>query len=208
MRNKARRARRLSTLYDVAKKAVSETARLHPESSLLARALLDPGSINPGRPKFKDTAAWLKRLEALPGKGNAEVGKRIFSHPRMALCSSCHRHSGRGNVVVGADVSFIAQQGDFESTLRSILEPHRDVAPQFFPTLRKLKDGSDFIGIMLRSSKNDVFRDLTGKERTFEKTDVLERTEWATTLMPSGLVMSLTDEELSDFLAFLRGGSH
>jgi len=61
---------------------------------------------------------------------------------------------------------------------------------------------------MLRSWKNDVFRDLTGKERTFEKTDVVQRTELTTSLMPSGLVMSLTDEELRDLLAFLRGGSH
>ena len=207
VRNEALRALRLSTLDDVAKKAVGETARLHPESSSLVRALLDPASINADRPKFEDTGAWLKRLEALPGKGNAEVGRRIFSHPSMALCSSCHRHSGRGNVV-GPDLSFIAQQGDLQSTLQSILEPNRDVAPQFFPTLLKLKDGSDFIGIMLRSWKNDVFRDLTGKERTFEKTDVLQRTELTTSLMPSGLVMSLTDEELRDLLAFLRAGSH
>lgn len=207
VRNEALRALRLSTLDDVAKKAVSETARLHPESSSLVRALLDPASINADRPKFEDTGAWLKRLEALPGKGNAEVGRRIFSHPSMALCSSCHRHSGRGNVV-GPDLSFIAQQGDLQSTLQSILEPNRDVAPQFFPTLLKLKDGSDFIGIMLRSWKNDVFRDLTGRERTFEKTDVVQRTELTTSLMPSGLVMSLTDEELRDLLAFLRGGSH
>ena len=124
----------------------------------------------------------------------------------MALCATCHRHSGRGNVV-GPDLSLIAQQGDLNGTLQSILEPGREVAPQFFPTLLKLKDGSDFTGILLRSSSIEVFRDITGKERTFQKSDIVQRTDLQTSLMPPGLVASLTDEELRDLLAFLRDGT-
>ena len=87
--------------------------------------------------------------------------------------------------------------------LRSILEPHREVAPQFYPSQVKLKDGTEFIGILLRSSSVETFRDLTGKERTFPQTDIVSRTELKTSLMPPGLVMSLTDAELRDLLAFL-----
>jgi putative membrane-bound dehydrogenase-like protein len=157
------------------------------------------------RPPFDDTDAWLKRLDALPGKADPEAGRRIFFHPKIGTCATCHRHSGRGNVV-GPDLSLIAQQGDRAAILRSILEPQREVAPQFYPTLLKLKDGSDFTGILLRSSSVDVFRDLTGKERTFQKTDIVQRTDLKTSLMPPGLVLSLTDEELRDLLAFLRDG--
>ena len=57
----------------------------------------------------------------------------------------------------------------------------------------KLKDGSDFLGILLRSSNVDVFRDLSGKERTFQKSDVVQRTELKTSLMPPGLPGLLTD---------------
>lgn len=158
------------------------------------------------RPPFEDTAAWLRRLDDLPGKPDPDAGRRIFFHPKLALCATCHRHSGRGNVV-GPDLTLIAQQGDRMAILRSILEPQREVAPQFYPTQLKLKDGSDFLGILLRSSNVDVFRDITGRERTFQKTDVVQRTELKTSLMPPGLVASLTDEELRDLLAFLRGGA-
>jgi putative heme-binding domain-containing protein len=206
VRNEALRALRLSALDDAAKKTVSEGAQRHPESASLTKALLDPASIFVGRPAFDDTNAWLARLEALPGKANAEAGRRIFFHPGMALCATCHRHSGRGNVV-GPDLSLIAQQGDLKATLQSILEPSRAVAPQFYPTLLKLKDGTDFTGIMLRSWSKEVYRDLTGKERTFEKSDIIQRTELKTSLMPPGLVTSLTDEELRDLLAFLRCGN-
>lgn len=159
-------------------------------------------TMSTARPAFDDTAAWLKMLEAVPGTADVEAGRRLFFHPKVALCASCHRHSGRGNVV-GPDLTLIAQQGDRAAILRSILEPHREVAPQFYPSLVKLKDGTEFTGILLRSSSSEVFRDLTGKERSFPEADVISRTEIKMSLMPPGLVMSLTDAELRDLLAFL-----
>ena len=206
LRNEALRALRSSSLDDTARKSIIAASQHRPESATLAKALLDPVSINAGRPAYEDTDAWLKRLEALPGKADADAGRRIFFHPRMAMCATCHRHTGCGNVV-GPDLSLIAQQSDLPGTLRSILEPNREVAPQFYPTLLKLRDGTEFIGILLRSSSIDVFRDLTGKERTFQKADIIQRTELTTSLMPPGLVATLTDEELRDLLAFVRGGT-
>ena len=206
IRNEALRSLRSSALDDAAKKTIGEATKHRPESTALAKALLDPASINAGRPAYEDTDAWLKRLAALPGKADADAGRRIFFHPRMAMCATCHRHNGRGNVV-GPDLSLIARQSDLKGTVQSILEPSREVAPQFYPTLLKLKDGSDFVGIMLRSSSIDVFRDITGKERTFQKADILERTELHTSMMPTGLVALLTDEELRDLLAFVRSGT-
>ena len=205
VRNEALRGLRTSVLDEAGRRAITDSAQRHPGSASLTKALLDPASMNAGRPTFEDTAAWLKRLDGLPGKADADAGRRIFFHLRMAMCATCHRHSGRGNVV-GPDLSLIARQGDLKSTLQSILEPNREVAPQFFPTLLKLADGTDFVGILLRSSSIDVYRDLTGKERTFKKTDVLQRTELKTSLMPAGLPATITDEELRDLLAFIRGG--
>lgn len=154
------------------------------------------------RPPFDQTEAWLKRLDALPGEPDRDKGRRIFFNAKVALCSTCHRHSGRGNVV-GPDLSLVSQQGDRAAILRSILEPHREVAPQFYPSLVELKDGTTFTGILLRSSSSDVFRDLTGKEKSFPEADIVRRTELRTSLMPPGLVAALTDAELRDLLAFL-----
>ncbi|MFM2143888.1 MAG: hypothetical protein RLZZ476_2432 [Verrucomicrobiota bacterium] len=176
------------------KLAQSDNAMIREEAQ---RAL--PRSLPINRPAFDDTDAWLKLLE---GQGDAETGRRIFFNSKAALCSSCHRHSGRGNVV-GPDLTLIAQQGDRAAILRSILEPHREVAPQFYPSVVELKDGTTFTGILLRSSSTEVFRDLTGKEKSFPEADILKRTELRTSLMPPGLVLSLTNEELRDLLTFL-----
>lgn len=176
------------------KLAQSDNAMIREEAQRAVR-----GTVFLNRPDFDDTAAWLKLLE---GQGDAETGRRIFFNSKVALCSSCHRHSGRGNVV-GPDLTLIAQQGDRAAILRSILEPHREVAPQFYPSVVELKDGTTFTGILLRSSSTEVFRDLTGKEKSFPEADILKRTELRTSLMPPGLVMTLTNEELRDLLAFL-----
>jgi len=213
LRDEALRALRLSPLNDSARQSLRSVAKSHPDARPLVSAVLDLATISANRPPFEDTPAWLKRLSALPGKPSVEAGRRVFFHSKMGLCASCHRHGGRGNVV-GPDLSFIARQGDQRAILQSILEPNREVAPQFYPVLLDLKDGTQFTGILLRSSSVDVFRDLTGKERTFQKADVVRRTELKTSLMPTGLVASLTDVELRDLLAFLgsdaeaQPGSH
>ena len=206
LRQEALRGLRLTGLNDSAKPALQAVADRHPDSAPLVQAVLDPGSLMAGRPAFDATDAWLQRLQAAPGQADPEAGRRLFFHARLGLCSSCHRHGGRGNVV-GPDLSFAGQQGDARALLQSLLEPHREVAPQFYPTHLKLADGTDFTGILLRSSNIDVYRDLTGKERVFQKKDVVERTELKTSLMPMGLVASLTDAEVRDLLAFLRAGA-
>jgi hypothetical protein len=157
---------------------------------------------NTTRPPFDQTEAWLKLIDSLPGKADPEAGRRLFFNTKVATCASCHRHSGRGNVV-GPDLTLVSQQGDRLAILRSILEPSREVAPQFYPSQVKLKDGTEFIGILLRSSNTEVFRDLTGKEKSFPQTDIVSRTELKTSLMPPGLVMTLMNEEIRDLLAFL-----
>ena len=181
--------------------ATSDTAIIRDEAK---RALRMTEGFPPSttRPSFDQTDAWLKLLDSLPGQANIETGRRLFFNTKVATCSACHRSSGRGNVV-GPDLTFVAQQGDRAAILRSILEPSREVAPQFYPSLVKLKDGTEFMGILLRSSSTEVFRDLTGKEKSFPQTDIVSRTELKTSLMPPGLVMTLTDDELRDLLAFL-----
>ena len=206
VREEALRALRFATLNEAEMQKLREIEQRHPESKALVSTLLAPATLGEGRPALADTDAWLQRLASLPGKPNPEAGRRLFFHPRLALCASCHRHSGRGNVV-GPDLSLIGRQGDLKSVLQSILDPSRDVAPQFFPTQLKLKDGTDFTGILLRSSNVDVFRDLTGLERVFKPEDIRQRTELKASLMPAGLPSAITDEELRDLLAFLRDGS-
>ncbi|MCB1077641.1 MAG: c-type cytochrome, partial [Verrucomicrobiae bacterium] len=201
------RALRLTSLDNTQTETLKAIAKAHPESAALVAAVTDLTSLNAGRPGLDDTPGWLKRLDAVSGAADPEAGRRLFFHTKIALCSTCHRHNGRGNVV-GPDLSLVGRQGGREALLQSILEPHREVAPQFYPTQLKLADGTGFIGILLRSSSVDVFRDITGKERSFKPEEIVERTELKTSLMPPGLPTMLTDRELRDLLTFLASSGN
>lgn len=202
LRHEALRSLRSTALDEAARGQLKSIGERFPVSAEHVQAILAPASWKAGRPNSSDTAAWLKRLDALPGSADANAGRRLFHRAAIGQCANCHRHSGRGNVV-GPDLSLAARQGDRASLLRSILEPNRDVAPQYFATALELEDGKVFTGILLRSSNVDVYRDATGNERVFKKTDVTMRKELKTSLMPTGLVDQMTDQDLRDLLSFL-----
>ncbi len=171
------------------------------EADLVA-AITDPASLRADRPEVGDTAAWLARLDAVSGPADPEAGRRIFFHARVGQCGTCHRRDGRG-AVVGPDLTLVGRQGDRVSLLRSLLEPDRDVAPQYRAHVLQLTDGTAFTGMLLRSSNVEVYRDLTGRERRFAPEEIDEAHELRTSVMPAGLPLGLTDRELRDVLAWL-----
>jgi putative membrane-bound dehydrogenase-like protein len=202
VRHEALRALRYSALDDADKRLLHDVRLKYPDSDTLVEVLLDASKLAIGRPAFTDTLAWLQRLDALPGRPDLEVARRLFTHPKLSLCASCHRHEGRGNVV-GPDLTLISRQADRAGILQSILEPNREVAPQYFPTQLGLADGTTFVGILLRSSEVETYREITGKEKTFRKKEILSHEELKISLMPPGLALTLTDTELRDLLALL-----
>ncbi len=205
VRDEALRALRLTTLTPGQQETVRAIAREIPASAEMTRAILEPAALSAGRPAFSDHQQWQGRLDREKTPPDPRAGERIFFHPRLALCSSCHQHSGRGNIV-GPNLSAVASQGDEAWLLRAILEPSRDVAPQFFATALELKNGSTFAGIMLRDGGGgrEFYRDLTGRERAINTADVMSRRELRSSVMPEGLLATLTDREIRDLLAFLR----
>lgn len=203
IRNEALRSLRFHLLDDNSKSKLPALVDDSPQSAASVQAIVDPASANRDRPAISDIEAWTRRLAALPGKPDAEAGRRVFFHSRIASCSKCHRHSGRGNVV-GPDLSLLHKQGKPDSVLRSLLDPNRDVAPQFYSTVLELADGTIFSGILLRSSSTEVFRDPSGKERSFQKNEIVSRKEQKISLMPTDLVTQMTDYDLRDLLAFLN----
>jgi putative membrane-bound dehydrogenase-like protein len=205
VRNEALRALRTVTLTDAERARLESVAKTHPESAPLVRAALEPASLEAGRPELSDLNAWKQRLAALAPTADPEAGRRIFFHPRLALCSTCHQHSGRGTVL-GPDLSTVAARGDRDWLLHAILQPNREVAPQFFAWNLELRDGGEFVGIALRKggvSGKEFYRDTAGREQGFWKHEIVRRRELKSSLMPEGLLLTLTDGEMADLLAFL-----
>ena len=155
------------------------------------------------RPAPTDTAAWLKRLDTLPEKADAAAGERIFSNQKIALCSRCHQVGDRGTRV-GPDLTVIGRRNNPQRLLESILQPNKEVAPYMRPWTITMKDDSVHTGIAMRRGGNsEVYLGLDGKEIRLDKRQIKSKNEGRISLMPEGLVLTLTNRELRDLLAFL-----
>ena len=204
IREEALRSLRYSKLSEEQWARLQHVKKNHPDSDDLIIAAMEPENIAKNRPSTSDTAAWQRRLDAVRQPVNLEAGRRTFHHAQVGTCSKCHRHFGRGSVV-GPDLSAVSNVGDASRILRSILQPSQDVDPQYFPRMLITDDGHAFTGIMLRDGGggNEVYRDNTGRERVFKTANITERKELHTSMMPDGLVDTLTDRELRDLIAFM-----
>ena len=202
----ALRALRSVGLNDRQGKQLKSVAQSDPASRELVDAVLQPDLLVEGRPPLDDIQAWRERLDSLSGDADIEAGRRIFHHPRVALCSTCHRHSDRGRFL-GPDLTGIGSQGSREQLLESLLKPSRSVAPEYQARLLTLKDGSTFHGIHLRTGgggDSETLMNGSGLEVRVKRDDIVTDSRSALSLMPEGLVYSLTDHELRDLLAFLE----
>ena len=205
VREEALRSLRFGSLTAEQQSVISGLAEDFPESADLIAAVLEPGSLPQGRPPRDEARAWQQRLAAVGQPADPSAGRRIFHHAQVGGCVVCHRYAGRG-AAVGPDLSAVALQGDQLHLLRSLLEPSRDVAPQYHPRMLVTDKGEVFTGLLLRKggrSGKEFYRDSTGAERAFVKTEIVSRREVPTSMMPVGLVDRMTDRELRDLLAFL-----
>lgn len=146
-----------------------------------------------------DLDAWLTRLE---GPADADAGRRVFFHPRLAGCYRCHRVDGRGQTI-GPELSSIGQR-ERRAILESILYPSRDVAPHFQTWQIETSDGKVRNGLLTRTNLDQTtYTDEKGGTFTVNESDVVELRAIPATIMPESLSAQLTDQELRDLLAYL-----
>jgi len=92
--------------------------------------------------------------------------------------------------------------------VESIVRPAAKIAQGFASNAFTLADGRQLAGFVVREGQNDVvIRDLAGLETTLQKALITNRSVSEGSMMPPGLVDSLTLEEFASLLAFLEATS-
>lgn len=207
LREESLRSLRFAELTDSHRERLAAVGEHFPDSADLVTAALQPQTLQEGRPEPAALQAWAKRLKDVAQPVDREAGRRIFYHASVGTCANCHRRQGRGNVV-GPDLSAADALGGQQALLQALLQPSRDVAPQYFPRALVTEDGRTFVGILLRDGGGgkEFYRDNEGNERSFETSEIVLRRELDTSMMPDGLFQTMTDREIRDLLAFLQGG--
>lgn len=116
--------------------------------------------------------------------------------------------NGRG-VEVGPDLTTISKQADTGQAwlLEHILNPNAEVAPYFRPQSITNRDGKTQVGFILgQEGRAQAYVGPDGKKFSILKEDVLKREELPISLMPPGLLDSLSASEIRNLIAYLMDG--
>jgi putative membrane-bound dehydrogenase-like protein len=227
---------RLGTVVAGHWKALSPTLRREAAEVLLARpdrvtALLDalesravaPTDLDPARrqqllahrdPSIRGRAARLLGDETRPDR------RQVIEAYRRALdllgerarglgvykqnCATCHRAEGQG-AEVGPNLVTVADKSP-EDLLIHILDPNREVAPQFLNYNVATSDGRLVSGLIAEETSTAVtLKRAEGVTEAIPRSRIEAIASTGLSLMPEGLERGLDPQQIADLIAFLRG---
>jgi putative membrane-bound dehydrogenase-like protein len=183
---------------------LATSASYIPERPYLNRMIL-PEIMAGKAPRPSDMAGWQKFLaESDEEPADPQAGERIFFHAKIGACSKCHEYRGRG-AKVGPELSTIGKSMTRERLLQSLVDPSREIAPQFTPWVLQCSDGTVKTGVYVGEETDGTVRysDNEGKIFKLHPRDVDDKKASDKSIMPEGLAAQLTPQELRDLLAFL-----
>jgi putative membrane-bound dehydrogenase-like protein len=174
-----------------------EQLRRHPDAKLRQRAQkLLAGQTSADRRKVvEDYGA------ALELKGDTARGKAVFKK----TCATCHRLENEG-VEVGPDLLSALRNKSKEQLLSDVLDPSREVDPRYINYLVTTKAGRTFSGMIAAETASSLtLRRAEKAEDTILRTQIDDIQATAKSVMPEGLEMQLTKQDVADVIAYLQG---
>jgi putative heme-binding domain-containing protein len=155
-----------------------------------------------GRPTTGDMSNQIQRLTQVIGSGPGRPypGRELF----RAACASCHRLYQEGGQV-GPDLTAY-QRSDWENLLLHVVNPSAEIREGYENYTAETKDGRTLSGFLVeRDAARVVLRGVDGQNVTLGRAEIEELRGSGLSLMPEGLLDGLTDVQVRDLFAYLRG---
>jgi putative heme-binding domain-containing protein len=139
-----------------------------------------------------------RRLNYRRFQASSARGREVFAKN----CQQCHQIAGQG-IVIGPQLDGIGERG-MERLIEDVLDPNRNVDPNFKTTVYLLKDGRVLSGLFRRQEgKKIVIAESTGKETSFDVGQVESKEPSPNSLMPSNVGTAISEAEFYDLLGYL-----
>lgn len=197
-----------------------------PERTLVLLAALDNRSIAPAQVSLAARSALLKnkdaavsaRAEKLFGAGVSANRREVIARYETALgmkgdaargakvyelaCMVCHRFQDRGNDV-GPNLGTV-QGWTPEQLLTNILDPNREVSPNFSLYLFEMHDGRSLSGMIASETATGLtLKRADGGSEDLPRTSIRQMSSSGISLMPEGLEAAISPAQMADLLAYL-----
>ena len=181
---------------NVLSRAQRETLRNHKDDAIRDRAQQLFAAAETGD-RMK---AYEKARAVLTLPGNPANGHKMFA----THCASCHRLDREGHNV-GPDLFGIRNQPK-ETILLHVVHPNYEVLAGFNACTLECNDGRELTGLIIGETPTSVtLRQAQGIEETIPRSGIARLKVGQASLMPEGLEAALSQPELADLLACLKG---
>ena len=131
-------------------------------------------------------------------EGDIQRGETIF----RKTCTSCHKLGDEGHDV-GFNLATVKHRTPAELLIH-ILDPNREVSPNFLNYVVLTDDGRTAVGIIAAENASSItLRRGEGKEETILRQNIEEITSSGQSLMPEGLEKDISPQEMADLIVFL-----
>jgi putative heme-binding domain-containing protein len=178
-------------------------------SAFAARQLqrvLGPGFVDfwgplsvPDEAKLTEMAALKRRLtEGVLARADLPNGRAVFER----TCSACHILYGTGGKI-GPDLTG-SNRANLDYILTEIVNPSEVMQEGYHLTTITTRDGRTLAGNVAAEDDQQVTLRMVGQETVVAKADIQAREKSPVSLMPEGLLKTLSNDEVRDLIAYLR----
>ena len=116
-------------------------------------------------------------------------------------CSGCHQLYGRGGKL-GPDLTG-SGRSNIDYLLENIVDPNSAVSADYRMNILSLKNGRVLSGMIAGQDRNSLTLRMPGSETVVSKADIKKRETLGNSIMPTGLLDNLKQEERRDLIAYL-----
>ena len=148
-----------------------------------------------GESSIEDVMLALGKIE-----GDASKGEALFISQG---CVACHSIT-KDQVMKGPFMGQVGSIMNREQIAESILKPNASISQGFSTVQISTKGGDNYVGFVTRESAEDLtIRNIVGTAKELKKSNIAERKELETSMMPAGLANALSFEEMASLVTYL-----
>ena len=132
-------------------------------------------------------------------RGSVNKGKQVY----MKACFTCHK-SGDIGIDFGPALTEIGDKLAREAMYVSIIDPNEAISFGYEGFNVKTKSGSTLVGYIISDSDDELVMKVPGGVSvTTKKSEIFSKDKIDGSLMPEGLIASMTEDELVDLVEYL-----
>ena len=150
-----------------------------------------------------DDKALIKYKSLLTEKSLATAdvkkGKLLFA----STCGPCHTLYGEGGNI-GPDITG-SNRANIDYLLSNILDPSGEIQDAYKMVVVTTRDGRTYVGNVVKETERQLTLRIVGQESVvMNKSDIQSREVTASSMMPTGLFTTMSDQEILDLVSYLR----